>query len=153
MRLRPRYSLLTLLIVMAAVAFVVQVWVRPHHVVEKTSPTSEIEYTFRYDWRLRRTVHGPVIERHFNATHLAMYEITYVRQGQQFLWSYHCSIVTDDFVPKPVANNPLTGVLNESENAELEAAINREKQRPIPPGFTHWESRGSNYGTIIGRIP
>lgn len=43
MSLRPRYSLLTLLVLTALVAGGVKLWYGPHHVVERIAPMIEIE--------------------------------------------------------------------------------------------------------------
>ena len=63
MNFRPRYSLLTLLILTAIVAGGVKLWRGPHHVVEERVPGMQLEYTYTRGWRGEKIVHGPSIIR------------------------------------------------------------------------------------------
>ncbi len=50
MSLRPRYSLLTLLVLTALVAGGVKLWYGPNHVVEQIKNDVETEYTSTQYW-------------------------------------------------------------------------------------------------------
>lgn len=63
MSFRPRYSLLTLLVVTVLIAGGVKLWRGPHHVVERPTANLEDEYTYTRDWRGNKIVHGPRIKR------------------------------------------------------------------------------------------
>src|SRR6476660_4614100 len=64
MSLRPRYSLLTLLILTALVAGGVKLWYGPHHVVERTETYVEDSYTFTRDLFGNKTIRGIRIKRY-----------------------------------------------------------------------------------------
>ncbi len=59
MRFRPRYSLLTLLLLTALVAGGVKLWYGPHHVIDRDQESYVKEYTFTRDWSGNRIIHGP----------------------------------------------------------------------------------------------
>ena len=67
MSLRPRYSLLTLLVVTALVAGGVKLWYGPHHVVEQAKAGEEVEYTFTRAWNGERILQGTFIRRTIQA--------------------------------------------------------------------------------------
>jgi len=87
MRFRPRYSLLTLLIVTALVAGGVKLWYGPHHVVKLVSPEEEDEYTYTRDWRGNKVIDGPRIQRTLSTAESRLhFEVTYYRAGVQTSW-------------------------------------------------------------------
>lgn len=61
--LRPRYSLLALLLFTAAVAVGVKLWRGPHHVVDHSNPQMEDEYTYYRDWDGTKIVDGVRVMR------------------------------------------------------------------------------------------
>ncbi len=65
MSLRPRYSLLTLLVLTALVAGGVKLWYGPHHVTEPTKLGEEEEYTYTNDWQGNRVIQGTKIVRSY----------------------------------------------------------------------------------------
>lgn len=58
MRLRFRYSLLTFLLLTAVVAVGIKLWRGPHHVVDRSNPQMEDEYTYYRDWDGTKIVDG-----------------------------------------------------------------------------------------------
>ncbi len=98
MSLRPRYSLLTLLVLTALVAGGVKLWYGPHHVVEWVSADVEDEYTYTRDWRGDKTIEGPKINRAYKDGKLLRVTVSYYRQGKNCEWDYQC------FMKKPVNN-------------------------------------------------
>jgi hypothetical protein len=92
MRLRPRYSLLTLLVLTALVAGGVKLWYGPRHVVERPFRDVEEEYSFTRDWDGNKTIHGLWIRwtYHVEGT-LQSVQIKYYRRGLIVMWS-HCLI-------------------------------------------------------------
>jgi hypothetical protein len=132
MKLRPRYSLLTLLVLTALVAGGVKWWYGPHRVIERTSPGLESEYAFTRDWRGNQVLHGVYIERHQakHANRLAQVQLNYFRDG----------INTGNMVfvnAYPPGSNWRTNTswcgqtlpLNELESQELFAAKELERTR------------------------
>lgn len=67
MSIRPRYSLLALLLFTAAVAIGVKLWRGPHHVVDRSNPQMEDEYTYYRDWDGTKLVDGVRVRRYRNA--------------------------------------------------------------------------------------
>ncbi len=63
MSLRPRYSLLTLLVLTALVAGGVKLWRGPHRVVERNAKGDEEEYTYTRNWQGSRIIQGIKVER------------------------------------------------------------------------------------------
>jgi hypothetical protein len=61
---RPRYSLLALLLFTAAVAGGVKLWRGPHHVVDRSNPQMEDEYTYYRDWDGTKVMDGVRIRRY-----------------------------------------------------------------------------------------
>ncbi len=80
-----RYSLLTLLLVTAAIAVGVKWWRGPHHVVERPAADLEREYAYCRDWRGTKIIDGVEVHRHFDSEHRpTMTEITLFRRGVYF---------------------------------------------------------------------
>jgi len=141
MSLRPRYSLLSLLILTALVAGGVKLWYGPHHVVELVEEEGsmvEREYTFTRNWRGDKIVQGPVLDRYSDEDgKLSLVNLTYYRQGTEVCYpnSRKYSLcyafqVKDPslllFILKPtISDNPLTPL----EQTEFTATIERERQR------------------------
>ena len=131
MSLRPRYSLLTLLLLTTFVAGGVKLWYGPHHVVEQPRPKMEVEYTYRRGFTAQRIFAGPHVERVFGkAGELRVIEITYYRGGTLLRPRYL-------FVDEGLAydsrirfrKNLVEEFFTEHEITEFEQAIQREKQR------------------------
>src|SRR6476660_399938 len=97
MSLRPRYSLLTLLILTALVAGGVKLWYGPYHVVEQTKAGEEVEYTYTRNWRGGRSLQGPCVIRCCNQDATIEYiEIRYYRSGEELPWVYTMNSIADD---------------------------------------------------------
>ncbi len=89
MSLRPRYSLLTLLILTALVAGGVKLWHGPHHVIERPTPLKEDEYTYTRDWHGKRIIQGPRILRSKTEQGKIEYvDVRYYRSGLRMDWVY-----------------------------------------------------------------
>jgi hypothetical protein len=64
MSLRPRYSLLTLLVLTALVPSGVKLWYGPHHVVDISQQFYEKEYTYTRDWAGNEIIDGVKVIRY-----------------------------------------------------------------------------------------
>ena len=93
MSLRPRYSLLTLLVLTALVAGGVKLWYGPHHVVERAEKDFEEEYTYYKNWDASKIINGPHVVRLFepNGNILAI-SINFYRAGIKLPWEYELNI-------------------------------------------------------------
>ncbi len=81
---RPRYSLLTLLLLTALVAGGVKIWRGPHHVIEWNSDnTIEDEYTYTRIWRGDKLLQGPRVLRYYHHDDKVLFcvKIKYYLQG------------------------------------------------------------------------
>jgi len=155
MSLRPRYSLLTLLILTALVAGGVKLWYGPHHVVERIPAEKgtwlyadrEAEYAYTNNWSRERVIHGPRIERWFehgtgeNERVLLAINIYYYRHGSKmresyllcYMYNYKTKIadVTEKepvFFSEQLEESPFTL----EERTELRQAIRRERVKLQP---------------------
>jgi len=91
MNLRPRYSLLTLLVLFlftATITVGVMRWHAPQHVVESHGPNMEVEYWFTRQWGGKRVIHGPWIQRQLINQKLVSFVVLYYRQGIPVDWVY-----------------------------------------------------------------
>jgi hypothetical protein len=132
MRLRPRYSLLTLLILTALVAGGVKLWYGPHHVIERPSSTVELEYSYDRDWRGNKVIDGPYVSRD-RIKQYPQLIISLYRQGVWVNWTYTCvPVENEESLPEPMkqTDSPLTP----QEWQVFRAAVEREKQQAYPPG-------------------
>jgi len=129
MSLRPRYSLLTLLLLTALVAGGVKLWYGPHHVVERIEGELEDEYSYTRDWQGNRIIHGIRINRTFDQEQLSLVEIQYYQHGRAR--PLICLIAV--FPHRPIHDRDsewLDGQLAdlpEPERQEWKQAINRER--------------------------
>ena len=89
MSFRPRYSLLTLLVLTALVAGGVKLWHGPHHVVERIGDF-DTEYSYTRDWRGNKTVEGPVFARSYQNGILEGFTLHYFQNGEDSMWIYEC---------------------------------------------------------------
>ena len=139
MSLRPRYSLLTLLLLMALIAGGVKLWRGPHRVVESDGQDWEVEFIFTRDWRGNRIVEGPVIFRTMKNGPYSMFMVVYARQAVNLPWIYKCQYWSTEKKYRPdnyphsqrtLPDSPLSQV----EREEFQAVIDREKLRLSNPG-------------------
>ena len=140
MSLRPRYSLLTLLLLTALIAGGVKLWYGPHHVVESVA-NGELEYSYTRDWRGNRIVQGPRISRSYNQGQLVSLQLTYYRQGQDSGWIYngminHASCYAY-YVDSPDKDCPLSA----PELADFRQARDAELQKILAAGMTCTSSK------------
>jgi len=132
MRFRPRYSLLTLLVLTALVAGAVKLWYGPHHVVQRTAEDEEAEYTYTHDWRGGRIIQGPIINRKYFAGQLGRVEVKYFRQGKLLDWHYYClSNLDADFI-EPFPSTAFDSPLTSEEQVEFRATVERVKIKREP---------------------
>jgi hypothetical protein len=82
MQFRPRYSLLTLLLLTAAIAVGVKLWRGPHHVVDRTNPQMEDEYTYYRYWDGTKIMDGVRVLRYSPQGKHDRSSVYYYRQGQ-----------------------------------------------------------------------
>ena len=137
MSLRPRYSLLTLLVLTALVAGGVKLWRGPHHVVEPEFPYAEVEYTFTRDWRGNRIIEGVRVNRSeqpLGTPERVMLE--YYRAGLNL--NLRRSIVLDaaakTYQRAYDSHNGETCDRTPQEQTEFDQAVEKEYQ--------HWQTRG-----------
>ena len=132
MSLRPRYSLLTLLVVTALVAGGVKLWHGPHHVVERTKPDEEVEYTYTRDWDGTKIPHGPQVIRllGLDGTHERI-TVVYQRHGTVLPCYYD---LMREYSDESDADPPtdhwefVRSKLSRAEYEELQQTMLREKQ-------------------------
>jgi hypothetical protein len=146
MPLRPRYSLLKLLVLTALVAGGVKLWYGPHHVVERTEPDKEDEFTFTRDWLGNRILQGASVTRSYKAGEIDYGEIHYFRQGSELPWLYYYAIFPNDkdadeeyrlgqyyLGTASAAGSKQESPLQQNEQVEFQEAMKREKLK-IPAG-------------------
>jgi len=92
MTIFPRYSLLTLLLLTAGIAGGLKLWHGPHQMIERVTPTSEIEFTYTRDWRGHKIVDGPVVQRRFEEDKLVFFVVSYCRRGVELPWVSGCYV-------------------------------------------------------------
>jgi hypothetical protein len=147
MSLRPRYSLLTLLVLTALVAGGVKLWRGPHRAVEQASPYTEDEYTYTCDWSGRKTVRGPWVMRYKQLRGTPeQVQLLYYRQGEKLNCKLY--IVLDaaakTYSPAAVAEGEEPTELTALERAELDQAMERESQRLQALGYKLAQSDAKN---------
>ena len=95
MSLRPRYSLLALLIFTAFVAGGVKLWRGPHHVVDRSNPQMEDEYTYYRDWDGTKIVDGVRVRNYIDDGKTLFVSIDLYRRGE-LLEDGHCIVSASD---------------------------------------------------------
>lgn len=80
--IRPRYSLLALLLFTAAVAVGVKLWRGPHRVVNRTNPKMEEEYTYYFDWNGSKIMDGVRVMRYSPEGKHNRSSVHFYRQGK-----------------------------------------------------------------------
>ena len=84
MTFRPRYSLLAFLLFTAFIAGGVKLWRGPHHVIDRSNPQMEDEYTYYRDWDGTKVVDGVRLLRYLD--HIgkpAWVTVLYYRRGEK----------------------------------------------------------------------
>ena len=152
MKFRPRYSLLTLLVLTALVAGGVKWWHGPHHVVERSVTRSEVEYTYTRDWQGNIIIHGPHIERCHNSEALlecvmVHYYIKGVRTDHEQEIMVSSDLATIGFSSgkdKPLALPP-------ADEAAFQAAIQQEmdqiEKRGLVPSLMEYHYYDFKHGS------
>jgi hypothetical protein len=151
MSLRPRYSLLTLLVLTALVAGGVKLWYGPHHVVERRSPSKEFEYSYTRDLHGNKIVHGPCIIRAFASDgQMLATKVVFFRHGQIIHWRYLLTVWPDDSdLPistvddDDISSSPLNAEELNTLKSAIEAARN-QKLNP-KPGWHWYEELSTGY--------
>ena len=132
MSLRPRYSLLTLLILTALVAGGVKLWYGPHHVVERVSPDVEDAYTYTRDFFGNRIKYGARARRNYNEGVIYRVLLGYFRQGAHT--GQHCFLHVDpegtikEVESPPTREQSIVPLLSAQEQVEWRKAIDHERQ-------------------------
>jgi len=142
MALRPRYSLLTLLVLTALVAGGVKLWYGPHHVVSRFK-YEETEYTYSKSWDTSRIIDGPHIFRWYQPDGKTLYQIqiSYYRRGQRLPWRYRLSDPLSDprdmvsyYHGPPRLNFLRHFQMSEEEQEVCKQIIEQEYQRLLAQG-------------------
>jgi hypothetical protein len=142
MSLRPRYSLLTLLLLTALVAGGVKLWYGPHHEVEFNGDGQdgfhvEDRYTYTRDIRGNRILQGPRVGRLYlvdgKEKQLWYTEVAYYRQGTILKCRYSCqALYCEEVGIPPLPENPFAqSTLSAEEAAELMAVIEQVRPREV----------------------
>jgi len=140
MSLRPRYSLLTLLVLTALVAGGVKLWYGPHHVVERPQPDIELEFSYYQGWSGQRIIDGPLIYRSFlEQDEFSNVVIVYYRNGTRINWSYEIYRVpilkTIGWLPTPTIFEPWpANPLTDQEQLKCSQLIAQERPQFLEPG-------------------
>ena len=137
MRFKPRYSLLTLLVLTALIAGGVKLWYGPHHVVEQTWQYAEEEYTYTRDLLGQKTKQGVHVMRYNQPTGIPEHVLlVYYRDGviTEQRWYINLNSSTKTYAPVYLTEGDEPRELQPQEQAELNQAVNREYQR--------WQARG-----------
>jgi len=143
MRLRPRYSLLTLLILTALVAGGVKLWYGPHHVVERIE-RGDVTYVREYN-RTRSLngayqVQGPVVRRQYRHQQIDGMTIEFQRHGK-IVAECILDIVEESRISRISNEERLAAIrkiLSDTEFCEWRRVIDVEKQRQPGSGWK-WE--------------
>ena len=140
MSLRPRISLLTLLVLTALVAGGVKLWYGPHRLVEAHG-----EYSYTRGWDREQVIQGTRVSRSFsNSNELHSIVITYYRNGKPLQVRFY--LCTRRPGEKPLnwpwylksltkAQNPMS----EEESRIFHEVVEQEKQKVRDLG---WEVDG-----------
>ena len=134
MSLRPRYSLLTLLVLTALVAGGVKLWYGPHHVVERPTQHAENEFTYTRSLSGEKVINGVHVFRQFESEQTSRgLRITYYRQGEPLPWYFECSEVPKDYANRLASFcDPPASPLAHAEELVFQKVIEREKQHMFP---------------------
>jgi hypothetical protein len=139
MSLRPRYSLLTLLVLTALVAGGVKLWYGPHRVVEQMQKGVKGEYIYTRDMLGNQILHGPVIVRIFREDRsMSHFTVTFFRKGEKLDWQFVYSPPSKEKVVFALNNVGWSASpLNEDEYLEFKQAVANEGNK-LPQGLpTH----------------
>ena len=134
MSLRPRYSLLTLLVLMALAAGGIKLWRGPHWASEWRTPTRQIEYGYTNSLQGQRIAEGLRIERiyHQQDERLEQVAVSFYRAGQlvpRSLYVLSADFDLHDVIPSAVD-------LSNIEDAEVRRAVEQEMQNFTTRGIT-----------------
>lgn len=147
MSLRPRYSLLTLLVLTAFVAGGVKLWYGPHHVVESIKPGIEEEYTYTRNWRGEKVIQGVFVHRR-NEYGIPGMNLYYYRQGKTVGWYYSAVAEPNELQDSPPPMQRIDSGLTEREWSEFRVAVKQEEQQRLPAGM-HWHSREESISKLF----
>ncbi len=127
MSIRPRYSLLALLIFTALVAGGVKLWRGPHHVVDRSNLMYEDEHTYYKDWSGKKRIDGIRIIRYGNLEDSQVIILTIYRDGQELdLWR---TIATGIYNRNATMDYILEIQLRTDEKEDLNAVTSQEVKR------------------------
>ena len=135
MTFRPRYSLLAFLLFTAAIAGGVKLWRGPHHVVDRSNPQMEDEYTYYRDWNGTKVMDGVRVLRYVsNPNEYYCIKIFYYRAGERL--DCHgrltLSLVEENAVPY---SSPNFSLLTNLEQHVFQQIILDEKNRVRQSGW------------------
>lgn len=125
MSIRPRYSLLAFLLFTAAVAGGVKLWRGPHHVVDRSNPQMEDEYTYYHDWDGTKVMDGVRVRRYSNNEKIVSIYLDQYRDGERIVASFGIVSADSTKQDKPRVVLLLPGQRG-NEKELFEQAVRRE---------------------------
>lgn len=129
MKFRPRYSLLAFLLFTAAVAVGVKLWRGPHHVVDRSNPQMEDEYTYYRDWDGTKIVDGVRVRKYHDKEQIFFLSIDLYRQGAlQENGHYTVAASEEHSAPGPIFRGTNQAALTNGEREQLAAAVQRAEE-------------------------
>jgi hypothetical protein len=149
MSLRPRYSLLTLLVLFlftATITVGVMRWHAPQHVVEFHSPNVEEEYWFTRQGGGKRVIQGPWVRRQLVNQKLVSFAVLFYRQGEPVDWVYRSEASEFARYHMPQVVCPLSA----EELREFHHVRDIEKQRLHAAGGSSQHELEGIHISIIG---
>jgi len=151
--LRPRYSLLTLLVLTALVAGGVKLWYGPHRVVEQTNPNTVVEYTYTRDWHWNKFIQGVKISRVDAALgEQRQINLAFFRRGQD-THQYRFILIHDSqkkfYVGKGV-NGRLRLGLTPEERRDFDFALQQESAELQKQGYSEYQDDAPKVDLFLG---
>ena len=152
MSLRPRYSLLTLLILTALIAGGVKLWYGPHRVVERMTPHTVVEYTYTRDWHWNEYTRGVKISRVDAALgEQRQINLAYFRHGQD-THQYRFILIHDApkkyYVAQGVEGKTLQ--LTAQEQRDFDFALQQECEQLQKQGFRQYQDDDPKIDLFLG---
>ncbi len=129
MLLRPRYSLLALLLFTAAVASGVKLWRGPHHVVDRSNPQMEDEYTYYRNWDETKIMDGVRVRKYHDEEQILFLSIDLYRQGTLQENGHYTVAASDEYsAPGQIHRGTNHAALTAYEREQLTVAVQRAEE-------------------------
>lgn len=130
MTFRPRYSLLAFLLFTAFIAGGLKLWRGPHHVVDRSNPQMEDEYTYYRYWDGTKIVDGVRVRRHGQADRIEMAFYNFYRNGERLPEVSYILSRTEKQIQ--VSSNEIPAAipgLSPAEDLQLRAEISEDMKK------------------------